>query len=196
MSSGKSNAAYNRTPKGRYRELKRSAKRKGRVFTITLDDYEFLLTHACAYCGITVEKDGGAGYWLDRIDNDLGYTVDNILPCCGRCNRIRGADLNVEQMFQVGEILKQEKTVRKIKGQPYRLNLNEQRDFRVFIDAHIKASYWQDAQGHIMEAWFNAAISYYKSREEELKTKSTKSGKKKASNSRKNTKKNARSLKS
>lgn len=27
---------------------------------------------------------------LDRIDNDKGHTLDNVLPCCWACNNLRG----------------------------------------------------------------------------------------------------------
>lgn len=28
----------------------------------------------------------GKKYGIDRIDNALGYTLDNIVPCCRTCN--------------------------------------------------------------------------------------------------------------
>jgi len=28
---------------------------------------------------------------LDRADNSKGYELDNVVPCCGRCNRAKNA---------------------------------------------------------------------------------------------------------
>lgn len=35
---------------------------------------------------------------LDRKDNSLGYIIDNVLPCCGDCNKVRNTVLTVEEM--------------------------------------------------------------------------------------------------
>jgi hypothetical protein len=43
----------------------------------------------CKYCGLY----GAVG--LDRVDNNVGYTYDNVVPCCVLCNFIK-ADLNVQ----------------------------------------------------------------------------------------------------
>lgn len=50
---------------------------------------------SCIYCGAKIR---GIGSGLDRIDNKLDYTVDNVNPCCGTCNDIRGDNLSVEEM--------------------------------------------------------------------------------------------------
>lgn len=173
MSRAASYAAYNRTTKGRFRELKRAAKRRGLPFELTIGDYEFMLSHPCIYCDVSLKDEGGAGYWLDRVDNNEGYTINNVLPCCGRCNRIRGADLTVEDMFEIGETLAKKRlnmdnNTRK-KSDIIRLNLHQQRDFRVFLETHLKNSYWADAQGHIMEAYLNASLAYWSKHADDFK---------------------------
>lgn len=35
---------------------------------------------------------------IDRVDNTKGYTIDNVVPCCGICNMAKGK-LN-QQEFQ------------------------------------------------------------------------------------------------
>lgn len=42
---------------------------------------------------------------MDRIDNNIGYTYNNVLPCCGTCNKIRGDRLTVDEMKYVMEKL-------------------------------------------------------------------------------------------
>ena len=36
---------------------------------------------------------------LYRYDNLLGYTIDNVVPCCGKCNRMK-MDLSIEELFE------------------------------------------------------------------------------------------------
>lgn len=44
------------------------------------------LLKGCYYCN---DKDSRIG--LDRIDNNKAHYKDNVLPCCSRCNYIRGS---------------------------------------------------------------------------------------------------------
>ena len=36
---------------------------------------------------------------VDRIDSSKGYTKDNVVPCCGKCNRMKG-DLPQDKWIQ------------------------------------------------------------------------------------------------
>ena len=38
----------------------------------------------CTYCG-----DNIPGIGLDRINNTIGYTIDNIASCCTTCNMMK-----------------------------------------------------------------------------------------------------------
>lgn len=49
----------------------------------------------CYYCNQPF-KTVGSG--LDRLDNNKGYTKNNVVPCCGICNLIRGKYLTPEEM--------------------------------------------------------------------------------------------------
>ncbi len=52
-------------------------------------DYDFLderLKQPCQYCGGTYVR-----MTLDRIDNAIGHTKENVVPACYRCNLIRGS---------------------------------------------------------------------------------------------------------
>jgi len=44
-----------------------------------------LIQEPCHYCGISTESGGG----IDRLDNTLGYTVENAVPCCEMCNEMK-----------------------------------------------------------------------------------------------------------
>jgi hypothetical protein len=63
---------------------------------------ENILSKECSYCG-TKE-----GIGCDRKKNHEGHTKENCIPCCFRCNTIRGNFFDVEEMKKIGEFLKTE----------------------------------------------------------------------------------------
>lgn len=90
---------------------KRSATtgRKYKEWKLTLPQFSNLIHQKCYYCGAEPEyKD----YYttrsfpdqklfangIDRIDSDLGYTVENCVPCCTICNHMK-LDLTQEQFY-------------------------------------------------------------------------------------------------
>lgn len=68
-----------------YGNYKRSAKRRGVDFGISLQEFgEFFLV-PCAYCGIISNTVG-----IDRCNNNDGYVLNNLVSCCKICNRAKG----------------------------------------------------------------------------------------------------------
>lgn len=66
------------------------------AWDISLDDFYILCDKPCVYCrGVLGEVQFGKG--LDRIDHSKAYTIDNVMPCCRTCNRIRGDDITVDE---------------------------------------------------------------------------------------------------
>ena len=53
-----------------------------------------IIAKPCHYCGVLPSNEkksqfnNGSYYYngIDRIDPDIGYEVNNIVPCCWRCN--------------------------------------------------------------------------------------------------------------
>lgn len=77
-------------------------KKKGRDNDITMDFFQnIILVQPCVYCG-AVENIG-----CDRLDNSKGHTQDNVVPCCGDCNRTRGDRFTFQEMLQIGALIKQ-----------------------------------------------------------------------------------------
>jgi len=77
---------------------KRNANSRSLPWKIDLNDYKALISKPCFYCGNklgNVQTEIGAG--LDRLVNSLGYTKENVIPCCGSCNRIRSDIFTVEE---------------------------------------------------------------------------------------------------
>lgn len=46
-------------------------------------------------------------YQLDRKDNSLGYTKENVVPCCWNCNRIKSNIYSYEDFMKLSPILKE-----------------------------------------------------------------------------------------
>lgn len=54
----------------------------------------------CEYCG------GTDMIGADRIDNTKGHSIDNIVPCCYRCNVIKNTFFTKEEMKLIGKFCK------------------------------------------------------------------------------------------
>ena len=74
--------------KTRLKALQRSAHRRNIAVNLNLEIYANPLSLGCMYCGSNLYE--STGYGLDRIDNSKGYSLDNVTPCCGTCNRAKG----------------------------------------------------------------------------------------------------------
>jgi len=75
-----------------------SARKRARDYEVPFDItsdfvYSLLVIGTCFYCDQPFEK-GTLGKWrksatLDRVDPKGGYTMDNTVAACGRCNTIK-----------------------------------------------------------------------------------------------------------
>jgi hypothetical protein len=43
---------------------------------------------------------------VDRIDSSIGYLPENVVPCCGLCNWMKGDQTQAEFFKRVAEIYK------------------------------------------------------------------------------------------
>lgn len=87
---------WERAPARRTQNSAKVAQKRGLSFTLTVDQYMTVVSQPCFYCNNQLstlpETSGG----LDRIDNSRGYELDNVLPACVLCNKIRG-EFSVEE---------------------------------------------------------------------------------------------------
>jgi len=67
-----------------YRNMQRKAKHKKRTWAIDFDQFCTFTQLPCYYCGSSPENITRNG--LDRVNNAEGYTLENIVPCCKKCN--------------------------------------------------------------------------------------------------------------
>jgi len=77
-----------------------NCRRRNIYWEITREQLAELIKQNCTYCKAPprTNRRGVTYNGLDRIDHDRGYTLKNVLPCCGTCNSIRGRHLTVEEM--------------------------------------------------------------------------------------------------
>lgn len=85
---------------------KRNAKLRNYEWKLSYEEFIKLINGKCNYCG--TEK-GNTYNWhykyetasagfngIDRLNNEIGYVLDNCVPCCFTCNAAKGA-LTLEQ---------------------------------------------------------------------------------------------------
>lgn len=75
---------------------KADSKRRKLEFALDFEWLKIFWQQGCTYCGknLLLEK----GISADRLDNELGYTITNIVPCCGTCNSIKSNILTHDEM--------------------------------------------------------------------------------------------------
>lgn len=87
-------SSYNRLK----RRYKKQALSRNYIFDLSDNDFRQLVTSNCFYCGlepkqIMREKTSFGQFiynGIDRVDNSIGYTVDNCVSCCKVCNNAKG----------------------------------------------------------------------------------------------------------
>ncbi len=68
----------------RFATYKQVAKRDSKDFQISREQFMSFWQQPCYYCGMSIQTIG-----LDRVNNERGYCMDNIVPCCKTCNRAK-----------------------------------------------------------------------------------------------------------
>jgi len=76
------------------RYKKTCAKSRGHLFSIGFEEFITIVQRSCYYCGspplrYCIVKSARKGFYyngLDRVNNNIGYQIDNVVPCCKDCN--------------------------------------------------------------------------------------------------------------
>jgi hypothetical protein len=71
-----------------------NARAKNITFELTETQVTTAMTKPCHYCGSTASPLNG----MDRVNNSIGYTVSNVVPCCSTCNYAK-RHLSVDQFI-------------------------------------------------------------------------------------------------
>ena len=86
---------------------KRIDNEKGFKNDLTVDFIKELIQKECFYC----QDNNKLG--LDRIDNSIGHLQSNCVPSCFMCNRVRWDTFSIDEMKQLGEVIRTIKQNRK-----------------------------------------------------------------------------------
>lgn len=93
-----------------YKYYIQNATKRKLQFSIPIDIFIKLTSMDCFYCGVEPKQcynflkqnHFGEYYYngLDRVDNNKGYTIDNVVPCCGKCNHAK-AGLSKDEFLEL-----------------------------------------------------------------------------------------------
>jgi len=82
-----------------YATYRHSAVKNGRSFDLSKKEFYYLTKQNCHYCGIPAKQlliVRKTNFWsfyyyngVDRLDNNKGYELDNVVSCCLTCNKAK-----------------------------------------------------------------------------------------------------------
>lgn len=80
-----------RLEKKRWSKWQRETRRRKKTLTVELDlpYFSSLITSPCSYCGARATDPPYQVNSIDRLDNDKGYEITNVVPACIHCNRAK-----------------------------------------------------------------------------------------------------------
>lgn len=73
-----------------YNILKSNHKKRNIEINLTYEEFlTFITINQCTYCNkdINWKPHGNHNYYLDRKDNNKGYSLENCVVCCAKCNK-------------------------------------------------------------------------------------------------------------
>lgn len=92
-----------------FRNYKRGAKNRGYSWEISFEDFQSLIQKNCSYCNKEPQVNKGEEPYfrnegfkrngIDRRENSIGYTKQNVTTCCSRCNRMK-LDMSEEEFLE------------------------------------------------------------------------------------------------
>jgi hypothetical protein len=95
----------------RYGHSKNKAIRNGIIWDISKDQFIELCKLPCEYCGSKVVTTGSG---LDRKDPNIGYTIDNVVPCCYLCNTMKWNYWSYNEMKEIGKLVAHLQSARRL----------------------------------------------------------------------------------
>ena len=90
--------------KASYHAYKNRAENKSLAFDLSVQQFHDLCTKSRCYICHKSAKSINLG--IDRVDNSMGYTIDNVEPCCSDCNYLKRDNAYDEFMNKLRDISK------------------------------------------------------------------------------------------
>jgi hypothetical protein len=96
-------------------------------WAISKDEFRRLTKLPCYYCGVEPyfsrmgSRDVNGPYvytGLDRVENRLGYVIDNVAPCCGICNRAKSTMSAEDFLLWVRRVYENQEALRQWQSGP------------------------------------------------------------------------------
>ncbi|UMO76275.1 hypothetical protein SEA_TOMAS_87 [Streptomyces phage Tomas] len=76
-----------------FNNYKGGAAKRLLAFELNIEEFEILVSKPCSYCGFEGSERKGSKDWhkakfngIDRVNNEIGYTIENSVSCCSTCN--------------------------------------------------------------------------------------------------------------
>ena len=98
-----------------YNLLVRGSNAKQR-HTLTYEEFlDFTCISGCHYCGQIIPWSPFNVAWnccrysLDRKDNTKGYTKENCVVCCKRCNRAKSDSFSYTEWVEIGHVIRRQR---------------------------------------------------------------------------------------
>jgi len=91
------------------RGYKKNAQKRNLLWELSDEQVKDITSKSCFYCDAEPKNEikahvGENGRYLyngiDRLDNNAGYTINNVVPCCYRCNILK-KDFSINSMVKV-----------------------------------------------------------------------------------------------
>ena len=106
------------TVSNKHSRYRQGAKRRGYEFTLEPQDTSGLLLGDCYYCGAKCPGEKVKLHGMDRIDNDRGYHIDNVVPCCGQCNIAKHTFTQEEFIDMCKRVAQRHTTYKEVNSKP------------------------------------------------------------------------------
>lgn len=98
---------YRHSLSARYKKYKTGADERDLTFSLSLEEFDEITKQPCFYCGDLPEDQFGNKFTgIDRIDSNEGYDIDNVIPCCFVCNRMKSNYDFLEWTMHLQKIVK------------------------------------------------------------------------------------------
>ena len=88
-----------------YKKYKSHCKSDEILFDLSLEQYMSIITSNCSYCNCKPNREIGNAIittkvnGIDRFDNLQGYTIENSIPSCYYCNKMK-LDKSYEEFIE------------------------------------------------------------------------------------------------